>query len=408
MKYNVAIIVLTLSITYSAHKAFSFSLQSDSEQSLKLAAYFFEQNKYDSALRYYDLAAKNFKAQKNWAKYVTAAAGKAHALVKLNAYADATTILDSALNAGHKFLGKSSDMATVYFVYGVLLDLTNKPRESLAMHQQALEIRKTLLGPNHFQVAESYNGMGEVFRYILRDYVEAEKCFQKAINILDQNPRANQKIIYRGYYNLATTNRLKNDFERALGFAFKAVQTLESSKPLNQTEFIRCYGIIANIYNDQDEYGMAITYYRKALLLRRNRKEMSSEMANDYTNLSQAYILIGNFSKALHCIDSALHIATRATSYDSAGVATIYMIKGNALREAKRYPEALKNYRLSLAIQKEFSAANVLDISDLCSHLAEALDRSGQYDSALDYIQRSIQYAVGDKYLLIVDFVKES
>jgi tetratricopeptide (TPR) repeat protein len=407
MKYLLAITAVIFFIAHPVCKSFSFPFTEDSEQSLLRAERFFEQSKYDSALHYYNLAAKNFKTQKAWKKYITAVAGKAHTLIKLDAYDDARTILDSTLVFGNKLFGKSIEVASVYFVYGVLLDLTNKPKESLAMHQEALEIRKALLGPNHFQVSESYNGMGEVYRYILRDYVEAEKCFQKAIDILELSPQAHLKNLYRGYYNLATTNRLKNDFDRALGFAFNAVKILESIKPVDHTSFIRCYGIIANIYNDQGLYEMAIAYYRKALSLRQDRKEISSEMANDYSNLSQAYIEVGKFSKALQCIDSALQITMQGTSYDSAAIATIYMIKGNALREAKLYPDALENFRLSLAIQKNFSRANVLDVSDLYSHFSETLFKSGQYDSALDYAQRGIQYAVGNDTTLH-DFANHS
>jgi CHAT domain-containing protein/lipopolysaccharide biosynthesis regulator YciM len=363
---------------------------------LERAEHFFELSKHDSALCHYDLAARGFKIQKVWKKYLTAMAGKAHTLIKLRVYDDARNLLDSALFVGDRFLGKSTELATVYFVYGILLDLTNKPEMSLAMHQKALSIRKSLLGTDHIQVSESYNGIGEVYRYILVDYVEAEKYFQRALDILERNQNVNQKRLYRSYYNLATTIRHKNDFERALGFAFKAVQTLGSINPMDTTAFIGCYSIIANIYNDQGAFDKAVVYYRKALTFRWTRKEMSSEMANDYTNLSLVYIGTNNFQKALHCVDSALAIIMRGIFYDSAGLANIYMIKGKALREAGRYQEAIQNYHRSLAIQKKYSRANVLDISDLYRHLSETMHKSKQYDSALDYIQMSIQYAIGD------------
>ena len=400
MKYIVIFIFITSCGVFPECKGFSFSLSGNADQSLERAEHFFELNKYDSARRHYNLAAHQFKVAKVWKKYITAIAGAAHSLIKLRKYDDAKKILDSALLIGNRSVGKSTELATAHFVYGILLDLINEPNASLEMHQEALAMRKTLLGENHLQVAESYNGIGEVYRYILRDYVEAEKYFQRSIDILERDQAVNRKHLYRGYYNLATTNRLKNDFERALGFAFNAIQTLESIKPLDTTSLVRCYGIIANIYNNQNVYEKAITYYLKALSLQLVRKEMSSEMANDYTNLSQAYIETGKHSMALQCVDSALLILEKGGSYDSAGMANIYLIKGRALLEAKRNQEAILSYRRSLYIQKKYSKSNVVDISNLYQHLSETLYKSAQYDSALFYIQQCIHTAIGGKVKL--------
>ncbi len=366
---------------------------------MERAERFFEISNYKKALHHYSVAANDFKIHKNWNKYLNAVAGKAHTLVRLNAYDDAKLLLDSAVIVANN-VGECIGVARIDYVYGILLDLLNKPGESLAMHRQALDIRRRLLGSNHILVSESYNGIGEVYRYTLRDYVEAERYFQKSINILETAPKKYLKHLYRGYYNLATTNRLKKDFERALGFAFSAIQTLESVKPVDTTSFIRCYGIIANIYNNQDISDKAIIYYRKALSLRLGRREVSSEMANDYTNLSQAYIETGQHSLALHCVDSALLIMKHGNSYDSTTMADIYLVKGKALREANRNQEAVQNYQRSLHIRSVYSQSNAVDISNTYKHLSEVMYKVGQYDSALFYSQQSIQSAMGSEMTL--------
>jgi hypothetical protein len=99
-------------------------------------------------------------------------AGKGFSLIRLRNFEHARAVLDTALSVGTKSLGKNPEVATVYYVYGILHDFTNKPEESLAMHGEALLIRKDLLGPKHFKVAESYNGIGEVYRYTLRNYID--------------------------------------------------------------------------------------------------------------------------------------------------------------------------------------------------------------------------------------------
>lgn len=363
------------------------------EACLRQAQKLFDQNEFDSALLYYRRAANSFKTSARWNGYTEAMAGNAFSLIRLRKYEDARVVLDSALLKGRRYEEESAQLARVYYVYGILNDFTNKPDQSLAMHNRGLEMRKKLFGEKHFDVSESYNGIGELYRYTLSDYTKAERNFRLSLNILENLPDVNRIYLYRAYYNLATTNRLKSDFEKALGYGFKAIEQLESIQPRDTLSFIRCYGIIANIYNNQDVTGKAIDYYRKALKLRAARKEKSSEMANDYKNLAQAYIITNDFQAALRCVDTALMIIYNSASYDSSGLANIYMIKGRALRESNRQEEALENYNKSLDIQRSYSRRNPLDISNIFFHLSQTMASLGQYDSALSFVQRSIVMA---------------
>ena len=355
----------------------------------------FHQNDFDNALIFYGRAAKTFREQALWKGYVKSMAGRAFSLMRLRHWEEARAVLDSARMAGDKSVGASAEMATVYYVYGVLHDFTNNPDRALALHGEGLAMRKKLLGERHFDVSESYNGIGEVYRYTLGDYTKAEKNFRLSLDILERIPDVDRIYLYRAYYNLATTNRLKNDFEKALGYGFKAIETLESIKPADTLAFIRCYGIIANIYNNQDATGKAISFYRKALKLRLARGETTAEMANDYKNLAQAYIVTSDFPRALNCVDSALMIIQKNAAYDSAGKANIYLMKGRALRESNRHQEALENYNKSLAILVRYSRSNALDISNIFFHLSQTMASSGQFDSALAYVQKSIVLATG-------------
>ena len=370
-------------------------LSSPGDRYFQQAEHFFGQNQFDSAMTFYDRAARSFKEQTLWKGYVNAMTGKGYSLIRLRNYGVARAVLDTALSAGKESLGESQEVASACYVYGVLLDFTNNPDRALEMHGQALRIRKALLGTNHVKVAESYNGIGEVYRYTLRDYNKAERNFRLSLDILENLQNVDAKYLYRGYYNLATTNRLKNDFEKALGYGFRAIETLESIKPTDTLSFIRCYGIIANIYNNQALTAKAIAYYRKALTLRVARNEMSPEMANDYKNLAQAFIVKEDFDSALDCVDSALMLLRKSAYYDSSEMANIYLIKGKALRESRRNKEALLNYQKSLAIQQNYSRRNALDISNVYMHLSQAMDGAGNYDSALVYVQKSIALATG-------------
>mgnify|MGYP003575254829 CR=1 FL=1 len=279
-------------------EAIANPLPGDPALDLKRAESYFRVNEYERALHFFEKAASAFKVQESWKDYTRTIAGQAYTLAKVRKYNEAKILLDEVLSGVTGKVGKSEEVAMVYYVYGVLLDYTNKPEESLSMHHKALDIRKSWFGEIHVLVSESYNGIGEVYRYTLRDYIEAEKYFKLSAQVLEHMPGETEKDLYRAYFNLATTNRLMNDFERALGYAFKAAKVLQLITPLDMNSFIKCQVIIANIYYDVEAYETAIRYYRKALSLRLERKDVSSETARDYTNLSQAYNRTSNFLNA--------------------------------------------------------------------------------------------------------------
>jgi tetratricopeptide (TPR) repeat protein len=139
--------------------ALSSPQKGNADLSLQRAALFFEVGLYDSALFHYDRALREFKTQAYLQKYVMALNGKAYTLIKVRAYDEAKTLLDSALRTSKRSFGKSEEQALTYFVYGVLLDLTNHPVASLEMHQRGLGLRKELLGQQHILVSESCNGI---------------------------------------------------------------------------------------------------------------------------------------------------------------------------------------------------------------------------------------------------------
>jgi CHAT domain-containing protein len=318
--------------------------------------------------------------------------------MKRRDYDHAALYLDSARAMAAHITTDSREGADAFYASGVLYDLVNQPERAIQFHREALFIRRRVLGGNHVQVAECYNGLGEVYRYTLRDYASAEQNFQHAVEILTQSATIDFKQLYRSYYNLATSNRLKNDFEKASGYAFKAIDALERMRPVDTPALIRCYGMLANIYNNQGAFDKAIVYYRKAIGLRRaNGTLYTAETANDYRNLSIAYTDSRRTPSALNCIDSARHILMTRNAYDSGEVANILMIRGKALHAAGRYDQALLQFHQALSTLEHYTDANPLDITNVCGHISQTLEEKGKYKDALVYLQRGIAVAAGEE-----------
>ncbi|MBT1687603.1 CHAT domain-containing protein [Fulvivirgaceae bacterium PWU37] len=373
------------------------SQQEPIQHLLSRANQVYQRGVYDSALFLYQTVAQRCLFANAPQLHIAACTGIGNVFMKRRDYDHATLYLDSARSMAAGAEDRSAEAGEAFYACGVLYDLINQPDRALQFHREALAIRRKLWGDQHAQVAESYNGLGEVYRYTLRDYASAEHKFQQAVEILTSLSSPDLKQLYRSYYNLATTNRLKNDFEKASGYAYKAIDALERMRPTDTPALMRCYGMLANIYNNQGAFEKSIVYYRKAIGLRRTSGMLyTSEMANDYKNLSIAYTETKRVALSLACADSARHILLARNAHDSAELANVSIIRGKALQAAGRNPLALKHYHDALAILERYADANPLDITNVCRHISDVLEADGKYKEGLLYLQRGICVAAGE------------
>jgi CHAT domain-containing protein/tetratricopeptide (TPR) repeat protein len=394
---NVFLAVIMLCCLFYANANTVVSQQESIQHLLIRASQVYQRGAYDSALFLYQTVAQRGLLANAVQQHMAACTGIGNVFMKRRDYDHATLYLDSARSMATHAGSGSREGADAFYASGVLYDLMNQPEKAIQFHREALSIRRELLGHEHVLVAESYNGLGEVYRYTLRDYASSEENFQHAVEILTRSATTDLKQLYRSYYNLATTNRIKNDFEKASGYAFRAIDALERMRPIDTPALIRCYGMLANIYNNQGAHDKSIIYYRKAIGLRRaNGTLYTTEMANDYRNLSIAYTDSKRISPALICIDSARHIVMTRNAHDSAEIANVLTIRGKALHAAGRYEQALQQFRQALAMLEHYADANPLDVTNVCRHISEVLEDEGKYREGLLYLQRGICIAVDE------------
>lgn len=394
---NVFLAVLMLCCLSFVSTTAMASQQESIQHLLTRAHQVYQRGAYDSALFLYQTVAQRCLFANAAQQHIAACTGVGNVFMKRRDYDHATLYLDSARSMTTHSGSSNKEGADAFYASGVLYDFINQPEKAIQFHVEALSMRRKLLGDNHVQVAECYNGLGEVYRYTLRDYASAERNFQIAVDILTKCTVTDFRQLYRSYYNLATTNRLKNDFEKASGYAFKAIDALERMRPIDTPALIRCYGMLANIYNNQGTHDKSIVYYRKAIDLRRASGSLyTTEMANDYRNLAIAYIDSRRIPPALICIDSARHILMTRNAHDSVEIANVLTIRGKALHAAGQYKQAMQQFSQALRILEHYTDANPLDVTNVCRHISEVLESEGRYKEGLLYLQRGICAAAGD------------
>ncbi len=155
-------------------------------------------------------------------------------------YPKALEIFNSTLSTGKN--ENSTDslfVATVYQNMALSQLMIQAYVESLASSEKALQIRKTILGPENPQVVDMYVNIGNL--YIKEgSLAKAEKSFSEALKIIEKGSVLGNQSTVKLYLSLSTLYADQHDYKRAIVYSDKALAVTEvsSDNSLNMLHFI--------------------------------------------------------------------------------------------------------------------------------------------------------------------------
>ena len=97
---------------------------------------------------------------------------------------------------------------------GSVLDAQGKPEEALAIHQKSLDIKLNVFGPDHPDIAVTYNNIGVVYLQQAK-YPEALNMYQKSLNIDIKVHSCNHPCVADTLYKIAHIYESQELFESA-------------------------------------------------------------------------------------------------------------------------------------------------------------------------------------------------
>lgn len=282
----------------------------------------------------------------------------------------------------------------LYYWAANVYDQSLQSDSALICYSNALQIRQAALGEKREEVAQCFFGMGDVYKYRLYDFEAAERSYEKALAIRESLNPADEFDLATTYFNLATTNRSQQDYEKAVSYAYR---TLALARKMNREQFINAtYSILANIYRDINQFDSARHLYRMAIssILQRPSGQNSELLAGLYQGLGEVLKKEGKWDDAISNYDKALGIYRKIELKQSnlflhtlQQLGEIYHFKRQPDRAMKLYKESLARHRNS-RIMKTGSA------SALNKSLGDLYQQKGLYDSALYFYQQSLISAV--------------
>lgn len=295
-------------------------------------------------------------------------------------------------------LPEDTTRATWHYNIGFFYShLTHNVDTPLFHLQHARSIFTKYKGPITLAVAKCYHVEGDVNKYSRRDFLMAEQCYEKALQIFEALDYKDPREVARIYYNLATTNRSQGDYERAVAYGIKTAALVNQ---LNDTDFLeRTYSITGNIYRDMGDSKSARDYYLKAIALN-SKTGVQSDLTKEkrawhYVNLGEAFAADSMYDLALAEYAKALTIYKSIKQYDLKLFQNLPYQVAYAHYQKKAYPQAIVSFNELLSMLKQMNTHAGYQVSEAYMGLGDVYKEMGSLDSAGYFYQQALVSAVG-------------
>jgi len=210
--------------------------------------------------------------------------------------------------------------------------------ESLENYLKSLEIFESL-GDDRLKLVV-YDGIGRYYT-LIEDLTKATEYYDKARELAESTQ--NRRYIGRSLQNLGRLQRLSGNHDEAIVYFKQALAVFE---PMNlQRSMYDVHNLLGHSYKDKKEYETALMHYDLALDIVKNRAP-SSRIAIEISK-AHVYNLIGESSKAKALALEALN-RYPIEKQTKRSLSSLYGVISNA-------EEALGNHRSSLEYYKKMT-----------------------------------------------------
>ncbi|GEM_PF-3136974 len=235
--------------------------------------------------------------------------------------------------------------------------------------------------------------LGYIYRYIKFNYRKALSQFESERQLLEEHDSLVEvRVNFANSYNLATTYRLLENYERALNYAFSSLSIIQNETESNQRSLLLSYSVIANILGDMEEFKRATEYHLKKIRLSEELYgALQPEMADYYNNAALDFLGAREYDEALRYFlktqKSVLNPEENKylLSVSHRSISTIYQLK-------KDYNKTKKHLDTALT----YSSGNAFEMASTIRNLGSYFEELDLYDSAILMYQQALGHAISD------------
>ena len=314
---------------------------------------------------------------------------KAHYL--LGEYTKSEDYCQRAIETQLNTLGPNHiDLATSYNKLGMVCYEKGELEQAKDYHQRAMDIRINILGPNHIKVAKSYNNLGTVYN-AMGELEQAKDYHQRAIDILINVLGPNHIKVANSYDNLGTVYQDMGELAQAKDYYQRAIDIQINVLGPNHINLATSYNNLGTVYQDMGELAQAKDYLQRAIDIEIDVLGRSHiNLATSYNNLGTILKAMGELEQAKDYCQRAIDIQINVLGPNHINVATSYNNLGTVYKNLGEVEQAKNYHQRAIDIQIDLLGPNHINVATSYNNLGTVYQDMGELEQAKDYHQRAI------------------
>jgi len=277
----------------------------------------------------------------------------------------------NALKIRKEWFGED-DLATVEALIqaGQIMRSLAKPEEAIDMFEQALNIRKNILGESHPDVQSTRFILADIYRLFKIDFVIAEELYRNGLDILEETNGQNHPSRLHGITSLAsllvTDGRNQEAAELYRENLEVRIEVFGDFHP----SVAEGLGQAGRGFKRMGLFQQSEAYHRKALeMWKQLLDEDHTIISGAKAGLAESLIHLGKFDKAEILLNRALEIQQRHFGDESG--ARIYSLFGKLEKHRGQPDEAIRYYNRSISIFENTGSGDHYDLIEIKNELAQ-------------------------------------
>lgn len=306
-------------------------------------------------------------------------------------YRQCAEIEQELLNMRLSILGQDHpDVATSYNSIALVQYQLGAYSTALQYLEKALDIRLSLYGDNHPAVASTYNNLGGL-NESLEDFSKASEYYEKALNIRLSVYGEHHPDVAVSYNNLGYLNAFLGVYPKALEYHEKALNLWLSFYGETHPDVATSYNNKGLVYSHLGAYSQSLESHMKALDIRLSvYGETHPDVAMSYNNMGYAHHYLGAYSQALECHEKALSIMLSIYGEAHPDVAMSYSNIGSAYSSLGEYSKSLEYHKKTLDISLSMYGEKHYYVAVSYNNIADLYANMGEYSQALEYHKKAM------------------
>jgi len=284
------------------------------------------------------------------------------------------------------------NMATIYFSSNNLSDGLEHSHQLIEMLEQSDEIDLMMISNAHSIIGKGY--------YLANNLDYAIEYCQNSLFIRTEILSSDHPILAKHYVELADIYEENHEYNLAIEYYMKTIDfhekySSESDLLENQISLLSNIGRCCFCLQ---EYDLARMHFENALQIQELLLPDDDIKIDDlHENIALCYWHLTNYDRTIEHYQMSLNLRKKI-SLNSIDIIQLYKQIGICYEHKNDYERARENYHQALEWQKQMPSSDEQLIADICQLLAMNYEHEKHFESAICYFQLGLNHHHHEKF----------